>query len=67
MNSKAVDNKVKLIKYQVYLTPALQQALTQYISEQFSSDDRVVTAVIRKAIKEFLERRSYLGTENETH
>lgn len=59
MNSKAANKEVRLTKYQVYLTKGLQDSLCRYISDQFSPEDRVITAIIRRAIAEFLSKRGY--------
>ncbi|KKK52922.1 hypothetical protein LCGC14_3100030 [marine sediment metagenome] len=59
MNSKVVEKKTKLTKYQVYLTKDLQEAFIRYIREQYLPEDRVVTAVIRKAIAQFLKKEGY--------
>ena len=62
MNSKVVEEGTKLVKYQVYLTKDLQDAFLRYISEQFLPEDRVVTAVIRRAIAQFLKKEGYYGS-----
>lgn len=59
MNSKVVEEKAKLTKYQVYLTKDLQEAFSRYVSDQFLPEDRVVTAIIRRAIAQFLRKEGY--------
>jgi len=59
MNSKAANKGIKMTKYQVYLTKGLQDGLCRYIKDQFTSEDRVTTAIIRRAIAEFLSKRGY--------
>lgn len=52
-----------LTKYQIYLTPQLQEAFDRYIKEQFGPHEHVASALFRKAMEEFLEKRGYLSTE----
>lgn len=60
MNNGITTKRTKLTKYQVYLTEDLQDAFTRYIHDQFSPNDRVVTALIRKAITLFLIQKGYI-------
>ncbi len=50
----------KPYRLQVYLPTDIQNALDKYIAEEFSSDSRVVSAIVRKSIAEFLTRAGYL-------
>jgi len=59
MNTKAKWG-AKPYKLQVYLPGNIKTALDKYVAEQFSPDSRVITAVVRKAVTEFLERAGYL-------
>lgn len=60
MNTKATKWGTGQYKLQVYLPANIKVALDKYIKDQFSSDSRVMSAVVRKAVTEFLEKRGYL-------
>ena len=52
----------KPIKYQVYLGNKLQVSLERYIQDNYPPRTHVKTAVIRKAVMEFLRKESYYGS-----
>lgn len=47
-------------RLQVYLPEEIKTALDRYTAEQFTPTSRVVSAVIRKAVAEFLQRAGYM-------
>jgi len=53
----------KQYRLQVYLPEDIKTALDRYTTESFSADSRVVSAVVRKAVAEFLERAGYLSRQ----
>ena len=59
----AKSNKWKPEGYrlQIYLPANVQAALEKYIGDNFSSESRVTSAIVRKAVTEFLDRAGYLG------
>lgn len=60
MENKAVRWGTRQYRLQVYLPELLKTALDKYAADQFSSDSRVISAVVRKAVAEYLEKRGYL-------
>ncbi len=48
-----------LTKYQIYLTPELEEAFDKYLAANFTKKDRVLTAVFRRAIADFLEKEGF--------
>ncbi len=67
MTSKASGWGTKGHRLQIYLPASIQEALNKYIAEKYSSG-RVVTAIVTRALSEFLEREGYLkhqGGEDE--
>ena len=64
MNIKANTKwGAKPYRLQVYLPADVQQALDKYAADQFSSDSRVTSAIVRKAITKFLEEAGYLDRQ----
>ena len=61
MDTNKVEEKIKLIKYQVYLGEELQQTLERYIRDNYAPGTSVKTAIIRKALIEFLKKEGYYG------
>ena len=59
MNTKATTWGTKRHKIQLYLPADVQAALDKYITEKYSSEARVVTATITRALSEFLEKEGY--------
>ena len=59
MNKKASKWGTSEHRLQIYLPISVQEALNKYIAEKYSSG-RVVTAIVTRAISEFLEREGYL-------
>ena len=59
MGIKVAENKPKLIKYQVYLGSKLQEPLERYIQDNYAPGTQMKTAVIRKAVMEFLRKEGY--------
>lgn len=47
----------------MYLPEEVQEALEKYIAEKYSSESRMVTATISRALSEFLEKEGYLGRQ----
>ncbi len=60
MNTKAVDVKVKLTRYQVYLSEELEAALKRYITENYGPNIRMYTATFNRALTKFLKEEGYL-------
>ena len=60
MSNNEVEDKPGLIKYQIYLGEELQEALEKYIEENYEPGSRLKTAIIRKAVAEFLRKEGYL-------
>lgn len=56
------ESKPKPIKYQVYLGDELQEALEKYIRDNYAPRTQVKTAVIRKAVMEFLKKEGYYSS-----
>ncbi len=54
---------IKLVKYQVFLGEKLQVAFQQYLADNFTNDSRVRSAIMRKAMTEFLKREGYLNDQ----
>ncbi len=48
-----------LTKFQIYLTPELEEAFERYIAYNYTSRDRVISTVFRRAMSEFLEREGF--------
>ena len=67
MAEKVVEEASKQTKYQVYLSEELHNAFQRYMQENFPGDSRVTTAIIRKALAQFLQKEGYYGTEDESH
>lgn len=65
MSTNANRQASRLHRLQVYLPENLQQALDKYIATEFSPDSRIVTAIINKALTEFLEKRGYINQQEE--
>lgn len=63
MNAKANEKVPRPYRLQVYLPEDVQLALDQYMAKEFSPSKRVVTAVVSKAVAEFLEKRGYLDQQ----
>ena len=63
MNTKANEIVPRPYRLQVYLPEDVQQALDKYIADEFPPSKRVVTAVVSKAVAEFLEKKGYLGQQ----
>lgn len=63
METKAVKWGTRQYRLQVYLPESIKVALDKYISENFSSDSRIISAVVRKAVAEYLEKRGYLDQQ----
>ncbi len=59
MDTKVAENEAKLIKYQVFLGIGLQKSLRRYIQDNYPPGTRVQTAIIRKALVEFLKKEGY--------
>ncbi len=59
MNKKASEWGIKGHRLQIYLPAPVQEALDKYIAEKYSSG-RVVTAIVTRALSEFLEKEGYL-------
>ena len=47
------------IKYQIYLGDELQEPLERYIQDNYAPGTHVKTAIIRKAVMEFLRKEGY--------
>lgn len=45
---------------QVYLPPNVQVAMDKYIADKYSPSTRVTTAIVTRAVSEFLEKEGYL-------
>lgn len=60
MSNKVTRWGTKKHKIQIYLPVDIQAALDKYISEKYTSEARVVTATITRALSEFLEKEGYL-------
>ena len=64
MNTKVIESKPKL--YQIYLDKDLQTGLEAYISDNYTPDSRVTSATIRAAVMEFLKKRGYYGSKDQS-
>ena len=62
MSSKAKKWGTSGHRLQIYLPDPVQSALNRYITEKYSSG-RVVTAIVARAVSEFLEREGYLDRQ----
>ena len=60
MNKKASSWGTGQYRLQVYLSGDLKEALDKYVAEKFSSDSRMISAIVRRAVTEFLEKEGYL-------
>lgn len=47
-------------RLQVYLPGDLASSFDNYLHDNFPTDERVVSAVMRKALHEFLKREGYI-------
>jgi len=54
-------NSKKLIKYQIYLTPELQDALGRYIAVNYPPGSRVYSIIFKKAMFKFLVEEGFLN------
>ena len=59
MSNKASKWGTSEHRLQIYLPALVQEALNKYIAEKYSSG-RVVTAIVTRALSEFLAREGYL-------
>jgi len=50
-------------RLQIYLPDNVQAALDKYIAEKYSPSSRVVSAIVRRAISEFLVKEGYLAQQ----
>ena len=69
MNKKASKWGTQEHRLQIYLPGPIQEALNKYIADKYSSG-RVVTAIVTRALSEFLEKEGYLkhqGGEDEVN
>ncbi len=63
MNKKASTWQTENYKLQVYLPANLKAALDRYAKEEFSGGSRVVSAIVRNALSEYLKKAGYLGSQ----
>lgn len=57
MSTNEVESKDKM--YQVYLGSEVSSAFERYIRDKYPPKTRVQTALIRRALAEFLKREGY--------
>ncbi len=60
MSKKASNWGTGQYRLQVYLSGNLKDALDKYVAEKFSSDSRMISAIVRGAVAEFLIKEGYL-------
>ncbi len=60
MENSVVDEKTEPTRFQIILGTDIEKALKDYIDRNFEQDTRVYTAIIRKAVAEFLRKEGYL-------
>ncbi len=60
MEKNAVEEKTEPIRFQIILGEDVEKALQRYIGDNFPHGTRVYTALIRKAVAEFLKKEGYL-------
>ena len=65
MSIENTEDKPKPVKHQIYLGGELQEALDRYIKENYAPGSRVVTAIFRRAMMEFLKGKGYYVEEGE--
>ena len=63
MNRKASTWQADNYKLQVYLPANIKNALDRYAKEKFSGGSRVISAIVRNALTEYLEKAGYLGDQ----
>ena len=67
-NIKLIVFDKGLHKLQIYLPDSVQEVLDRYIVEKYSSEARMVTGIVTRALTEFLEREGYMEhTEHKEH
>lgn len=63
MTTKANKWVTERHRLQIYLPVGVQEALDKYIADKFSPGARVVTALVTRAVTEFLEKEGYLDRQ----
>ena len=63
MNNRKAKWGTKRHKIQMYLPARVQAALDKYIIEKYSTESRMVTSTITRALSEFLEKEGYLDRQ----
>jgi len=63
MNKKVTEERAEPTRFQIILGEDIEKALRKYIGETYGQDTRVYTAIIRRAVIEFLRRE---GCYNDT-
>lgn len=54
-----LEEQIRLTKYQIFLGRKLQLRFKKFLEENFTGEGTVYSAVFRKAMEEFLEKRGY--------
>jgi len=60
MKNKVSGWGTRQYRLQIYLPEEIKAALDRYTAEKFTPSSRVISAVVRKAVTEFLERAGYM-------
>lgn len=66
MNAKASRWGPRDYKLQVHLPEDIKVALDKYAKEKFSGGSRVISAIVRNALTEYLEREGYLDARGDS-
>jgi len=59
MEKDAVEEKTEPTRFQIILGEDIEKVLRKYVGETYGQDTRVYTAIIRRAVTEFLKKEGY--------
>lgn len=59
MENRVVDEKTEPTRFQIILGEDIEKALRKYVGEVYGHDTRVFTAILRRAVTEFLKKEGY--------
>jgi len=54
-----VEQKTEPTRFQIILGEDIEKVLRKYVGETYGQDTRVYTAIIRRAVVEFLKNEGY--------
>jgi len=60
MENSVVDEKTEPTRFQIILGEDIEKELQRYIGDKYGQGTRVYTAIIKRAVAEFLKKEGYL-------